>query len=61
MKVSSPPVEWPITAGLASSPAMTSAVWSAICPSVLLANTSGLARASSIVSGTSGQDGVTAA
>ena len=54
-------MECPITAGFLSSCPITSAVWSAICPSVLPANTSGLARASAIVSGSSGQTGVTAA
>ena len=58
---SSPPVEWPITAGFLSSFPITSAVWSAICPRVFFAKTSGFARASSTVSGSSGQIGVSAA
>ena len=61
MKVSNPPVEWPITAGFLVSCPITSAVWSAICFSVFLANTSGFALASSTVSGSSGHTGVTAA
>jgi len=59
--VSSPPVECPITAGFLSSFPITSAVWSAICLRVFLAKTSGLALASSTVSGSSGHTGVTAA
>ena len=59
--MSSPPVEWPITAGFLSSPSITSAVWSAICFSVFLARTSGFALASSTVPGSSGQSGVTPA
>jgi hypothetical protein len=58
---SNPPVEWPISAGLVVSFAITSAVWSATCPIVLLARTSGLARACSTVSGSSGHTGVTGA
>jgi hypothetical protein len=57
----SPPVEWPMTAGFLSSLPITSAVWSAICPSVFFANTSGFALASCTVSGSSGQPGVSAA
>ena len=58
---SSPPVEWPITAGFLFSFPITSAVWSATCASVFFARTSGFALASSTVSGSSGQTGVTAA
>ena len=50
-----------MTTGFLSSLPMISAVWSAIWPSFFLAKTSGLARASSIVSGSSGQDGVSPA
>jgi hypothetical protein len=50
-----------MTAGFRLSPSITSATWSAICPSVLPAKTSGCSRASSIVSGSSGQDGVSGA
>ena len=56
-----PPVECPITAGFCSSLPITSAVWSATCFSVFLARTSGFARASSTVSGSSGQSGVSGA
>ena len=58
---SRPPVECPITAGFFSSCPITSAVWSAICPSVFPANTSGLSCSSSTVPGSSGQAAVTAA
>ena len=40
---------------------MTSVVWSATCFKVFLAKTSGFARASSTVSGSSGQSGVSGA
>ena len=57
-----PPVECPITAGFFSEAVpITSAVWSATCFSVFLARTSGFARASSTVSGSSGQSGVSGA
>src|SRR5207342_1660829 len=56
-----PPVECPITAGFFSSLPITSAVWSATCFSVFLPKPSGFARASSIVSGSSGQSGVSGA
>jgi hypothetical protein len=56
-----PPVECPITAGFFSSLLTTPAVWSATCLSVFLAKTSGFARASSTVSGSSGQSGVSGA
>ena len=59
--VSSPPKEWPITAGFLASLPITSAKWSATSPTVLWANTSGCAFASSTVSGSSGQPGVSAA
>ena len=58
---SSPPVEWPITAGFLFSLPITSAVWSAIWRRFFLAKTSGFARACSTVSGSSGHDGVTPA
>ena len=58
--VSRPPKECPITAGLRSSLPITSAMWSATCPMLVPANTSGCARASSTVSGSPGQPGVTA-
>jgi hypothetical protein len=58
--VSRPPNECPITAGLLSSPRMISSKWSATSPTVLPANTSGWALASSTVSGSSGQPGVSA-
>ena len=50
-----------MTAGFLSSCLITSAVWSAICPSVFLASTSGFALASATVAGSSGQIGVTGA
>ena len=50
-----------MTAGFLSSLPITSAKWSATCPTVLCANTSGWALASSTVSGSSGQPGVSAA
>ena len=56
--VSSPPKECPITAGFLSSSPITVAKWSATWPTVLWANTSGCAFASSTVSGSSGQPGV---
>jgi hypothetical protein len=56
-----PPVECPSTAGFRSSLPITSAVWSTTCFSVLLAKTSGFARASATVSGSSGQSGVSGA
>ena len=46
--------------GLRSSPATISSKWSATCPTVLFASTSGCALASSTVSGSSGQPGVRA-
>ena len=55
--VSSPPKEWPMTAGFLVSVPITSAKWSATCPTVLWAKTSGWALASSTVSGSSGQPG----
>ena len=58
--VSRPPNECPITAGFFSSWRITSAKWSATCPTVLPAKTSGWALASSTVSGSSGQPGVSA-
>jgi hypothetical protein len=57
---SNPPVECPITTGFFSSLPITSVVWSATF-SVFLARTSGFARASSTVSGSSGQSGVNGA
>ena len=50
-----------MTAGFLSSAPITSAKWSATCPTVLWAKTSGLALASSTVAGSSGQPGETAA
>ena len=47
-----------MTAGFLSSLPMTSAKWSATWPTVLWAKTSGCALASSTVSGSSGQPGV---
>jgi hypothetical protein len=61
MYASKPPVECPMTAGFLSRAAMTSAVWSATCFKVFLARTSGSARATSIVAGSSGQSGVSGA
>ena len=58
--VSSPPVEWPMIAGLRFSPRMMVSKWSAIWPIDLPANTSGCSAASSTVSGSSGQPGVRA-
>jgi hypothetical protein len=58
--VSSPPKEWPTIAGLRSSPRMIPSKWSATCPIVLCAKTSGCSLASSTVSGSSGQPGVSA-
>ncbi len=58
---SSPPVEWPSTAGFFESLPITSAVWSATWPTVFFANVSGFARASSTVSGSPGQSGVSGA
>ena len=58
ISVSNPPNECPITAGLRSSLVMTSWKWSATCPTVLCANTSGCRFASSTVFGSSGQPGV---
>ena len=58
---SSPPVEWPITAGFLFSFPITSAVWSAICPSVFLAKTSGFALRLLDGLGVVGPAGVTAA
>ena len=49
-----------MTAGFFFSFPITSAKWSATCPTVLWAKTSGLAFASSTVSGSSGQPGVSA-
>jgi hypothetical protein len=49
-----------MTTGLRVSPRMTSPKWSATCPTVLWAKTSGWALASSTVSGWSGQPGVSA-
>ena len=56
--VSSPPNEWPITAGFLSSWRMIPSKWSATWPTVLCANTSGCSFASSTVSGSSGHPGV---
>ena len=50
-----------MTAGFLVRPPMISAKWSATWPTVLPANTSGWALASSTVSGSSGQPGVSAA
>ena len=47
-----------MTAGFCFSAPITSAKWSATCLIVLCANTSGCAFASSTVSGSSGQPGV---
>ncbi len=47
-----------MTAGFFVSFRMTSSKWSATCPTVLWAKTSGCAFASSTVSGSSGQPGV---
>jgi hypothetical protein len=58
---SKPPVEWPITAGLRSSLAITASVWAATRPSVTRANACGLARASSIDSGSPGHETETGA
>src|SRR5215216_604746 len=49
--VSSPPVEWPMIAGLRSSPPMMVSKWSATWPIDLPVNTSGCSAASSTVSG----------
>ena len=57
---SRPPNECPITAGLRVSRPMTSEKWSATWPTDLPANTSGCSLASSTVSGSSGQPGVSA-
>src|SRR2546425_4290504 len=54
---SSPPKEWPITAGFLVSFPITSPTWSATWPTVFLAKTSGFALASSTVSGSSGHEG----
>ena len=58
--VSSPPNEWPMTAGLRSSLLISSSTWSAICPMFLRANASRCAFASSTVCGSSGQPALTA-
>jgi hypothetical protein len=58
---SKPPVECPITAGFVSRASMISVVCSAACSKVFLARTSGFARASLTVSGSSGQSGVSGA
>ena len=50
-----------MTAGFFVSRPMTSAKWSATSPTALPANTSGCSLASSTVSGSSGQPGVSAA
>ena len=60
-RVSRPPNEWPITAGLRSSLRMTLSKWSATWPIDLRAKTSGFSFASATVSGSSGQPGVRAA
>src|SRR6267143_862076 len=44
---SRPPKEWPMTAGFLFSPRMIASKWSATCPTVLCAKTSGFAFASS--------------
>jgi len=46
-----------MTAGFLVSPLATSSKWSATCPTVLCAKTSGCALASWTVSGSSGQPG----
>ena len=58
---SRPPNEWPITTGFLSSRRTIPSTWSAIWPTLLCANTSGCAFASSTVSGSSGQPGLSAA
>ena len=58
--VSRPPNEWPITTGFWSSLETISSKWSATWPTVFLAKTSGCSLASSTVSGSSGQPGVSA-
>jgi hypothetical protein len=55
--VSSPPKECPTMAGFFVSLPITSPKWSAICPTVLWAKTSGCLFASSTVLGSSGQPG----
>src|SRR3954452_23422033 len=57
---SRPPNEWPPPTGLRSSRPMTDSKWSATWPTVLRANTSGGALASSTVSGSAGHPGVSA-
>ena len=57
---SRPPNEWPMMAGFVVSPRMIASKWSATWPTVLCAMTSGFAFASSTVSGSSGQPGVSA-
>ena len=47
-------------AGLRSSLPITASKWSATCPTVLCAKTSGWALASATVSGSSGHPGVSA-
>src|ERR1022692_4618753 len=56
-----PPKEWPMTAGWSCRAAMTSAMCSVTCPTLLPAKTSGFARASATVPGSSGQPGATVA
>ncbi len=58
---SNPPKECPITTAGLSRIVITSAKWSATWPTVLPANTSGCALASSTVSGSSGHPGRTGA
>ena len=59
--VSRPPKECPMTAGFFSSRRMIASKWSATCPTVLRAKTSGWALASWTVSGSSGHPGVSGA
>jgi hypothetical protein len=49
-----------MTAGFLASLPISSAKWSATCPTVLCAKTSGCALASSTVCGSSGHPGVSA-
>ena len=57
---SSPPNECPMTTGLRSSPAITSATWSATCPTEVPAKPSGFARRRGDVAGSPGQSGASA-
>jgi hypothetical protein len=61
ISVSSPPNEWPTTAGFLARPDTTSSKWSATCRTDFFAKSSGCSLASATVSGSSGQPGRTAA